>query len=98
MEVEFEDVDLAKIEADKDFTGTLSKSIISVFRKRMWFIRSASDERDFYALKSLNFKRLKGNRNHEYSMRLNDQWRLILVLSKETHPKTVIVVGIEDYH
>ena len=31
-------------------------------------------------------------------MRLNIQWRLILEFDDSASPKTVIVIGIEDYH
>jgi proteic killer suppression protein len=44
----------------------------------MQYIRAASDERDFYALKSLHYEKLHGKRSHQRSMRLNDQFRLIL--------------------
>jgi proteic killer suppression protein len=44
----------------------------------MAIIRNARDERDLRALRSLNYEALKGNRSHQNSIRLNQQWRLIL--------------------
>lgn len=41
---------------------------------------------------------MKGSRKDQYSMRLNDQWRLILEFKGDNPRKVVIVVGIEDYH
>jgi proteic killer suppression protein len=64
----------------------------------MQFIRNAPDERDFFAMRSLRFERLKGGRSHQYSMRLNDQWRLILKLEGSGKDKVVAIVAIEDYH
>jgi len=64
----------------------------------MQIIRAAPDERTFYALKSLRFEKLKGKRSHQCSMKLNDQWRLIVELQGQTPNKVVLVVGIEDYH
>jgi proteic killer suppression protein len=61
-------------------------------------IRAAPDERLFYAVKSLHFEKLKGDRSHQYSMRLNDQWRLILEFEGEGPSKVVWIIGIEDYH
>jgi toxin HigB-1 len=78
MNASFKDSDLDKLETDADFDAGYSEAIVKAFRKRMQQIRSAPDERDFYAQKSLHFEKLKGNRSHQYSMRLNDQWRLIL--------------------
>jgi plasmid maintenance system killer protein len=31
-------------------------------------------------------------------MRLNDQWRLILEIEEDGQGKTLVIVGIEDYH
>jgi proteic killer suppression protein len=98
MDVEFGDKDLSKLEADKDFAGGYSAEAIRGFRKVMQVIRAAKDERDFYAMKSLHFEKLKGNRSHERSMRLNKQWRLILSIAGEVSKAKVTVIGIEDYH
>ena len=75
-----------------------SESITERYRNRLNLIRCAPDERDFYALKSLHFERLSGARAHQRSMRLNQQWRLILEFDGDGADKTVVVVGIEDYH
>ena len=64
----------------------------------MQVIRGAKDERDFYALKSLHYEKLKGNRSHQHSMRLNVKYRLILEYEGAAPDKTVVVVAIEDYH
>jgi len=98
MNPRFKDKDLDRLETDPDFDADYSESIVRAFRKRMQQIRSAVDERDFYALKSLHFEKLQGNRSHQYSMRLNDQWRLILEFEGEGQNKVVLVAAIEDYH
>lgn len=98
MDVAFEDGDLDRLETDAKFDAGYSPAIVKAFRKRIQFIRGATDERDFFALRSLNFEKLKGDRSHQYSMRLNDQWRLILSLRGEAPKKTVVVISIEDYH
>jgi len=98
MEVEFKNDALDKLETDINFNGGYSQAIVSMFRRRMQFIRGATDQRDFYTQKSLHFEKLKGDRSHQYSMRLNGQWRLILTFDKESSPTIVVVVGIEDYH
>jgi proteic killer suppression protein len=64
----------------------------------MQVIRSAPDERTFYKLKSLHFEKLKGNRDHQRSMRLNTQWRLIVEIKPDQPKNIVIVMSIEDYH
>lgn len=94
--VRFADPALAALEqADNPaFSSALTKA----FRLRLQAIRAAADERDFYALKSLRFEKLKGKRAHQRSMRLNDQFRLIVEFDGHGPNKTVVVVAIEDYH
>jgi proteic killer suppression protein len=65
---------------------------------RIQQIDAALDERAFYALKSLHFEKLKGDRAGQYSMRLNNQWRFILGFKKDLSGKIVVVVEIEDFH
>ena len=99
MELEFGDDDLARLETELDFkAGRSDEILVKAFRKRIEFIRAATDERDFYAMRSLRFEKLKGDRSHQYSMRLNDQWRLILEIRSAEPKNIIVVVKIEDYH
>ena len=98
MKVRFADAELERLEVDPTWEGKRLPGDVKAFRKRVQMIRAAMDERDFYALKSLHFEKLKGRRQGQYSMRLNDQWRLILEFEGEGKEKVVLVRGIEDYH
>jgi proteic killer suppression protein len=98
VDVAFEDPQLQKLEKDKSLDGGYSPGVAKAFRKRIWLIRNAPDEREFHAMRSLNFEKLKGNRSDQYSMRLNDQWRLTMSFDGKAPHKTVVVLGIEDYH
>lgn len=98
MEVSFGDNSLDRLETEARFDAGYSPAVVKAYRKRMQQIRAAEDERAFYALKSLHFEKLKGERAHQNSMRLNDQWRLILEIRGSSKDKTIHVVAIEDYH
>jgi len=98
MEVRFEDPDLQRAESDPHFTAGLDAVLLKAFRKRLQFIRAALDERAFYAMKSLHYEKLQGDRAGQRSMRLNDQWRLILRMEEDKAGKQVVVVSIVDYH
>mgnify|MGYP001055037048 CR=1 FL=1 len=98
MDVDFEDASLRRLEADPGFTAGYEAALVKVFRKRMQLIRAALDERAFYAMKSLHYEKLKGNLDGQRSMRLNDQWRLLLRLRQDEGGKTVVVISIADYH
>ena len=98
MDVEHADEKLERLEREQQFTGGFPGDVVRAFRKRMWFLRQAMDERDLYQAKWLHFEKLKGNRAHQRSMRLNKQWRLILELVGASPEKRVLILDIEDYH
>lgn len=98
MEVDFEDESLRRLECEAAYDGGYGHEIAKAFRKRMQLIRAAPDERDFYALKSLHFEKLQGNRVGQCSMRLNEQWRLILRFERRANGKVVVIISIADYH
>lgn len=98
MEIEYDDDDLRRLYFEKAFTAGYSPAIVNGFRRLVQFIRSAMDERDLRAMKGFRFEKLKGNRSHQYSMRINKQWRLIFEIRGEAPRKRIGVIGIEDYH
>ena len=98
MQVRFKDAALDRLETDATFTAGYGQPIVRAFRKCIQIIRAAPDERAFYAMKSLHYEKLQGKRAHQRSMRLNDQYRLIVELEKQGAGKVVVVVSIEDYH
>lgn len=98
MDVDFEDASLRRLEADPGFTAGYEAALVKAFRKRMQLIRAAIDERAFYVMKSLHYEKLKGKLEGHCSMRLNDQWRLLLRLRQDEGGKTVVVISIADYH
>ncbi len=91
MEVVFRDSSLDRLEVDAKFDAGFSRAVVKAFRKRMQYIRGAADERAFYEMKSLHFEKLKGDRKEQHSMKLNDQWRLIVKLEKKSE-KTVVEI------
>jgi len=97
MHVRHTDRRLLRMEQDASYDGGLGREVAKAFRRRMQFIRAAIDERAFYAMKSLHYEKLKGDRLHQRSMRLNDQWRLVLRI-ESTGERTVVIISIEDYH
>jgi len=98
MRVRFGDDKLDRLEADPKFDAGFQQAVIVAFRRRMQMIRSAVDERDLRKITSHHFEKLRGDRTGQYSMRLNDQWRLILTIEGEGDQKTIVVLKIEDYH
>ncbi|MBQ0937563.1 type II toxin-antitoxin system RelE/ParE family toxin [Ideonella paludis] len=98
MKVEFDNCDLDRLETDAQYTAGHSQEVVRAFRKRMQQIRAFKDERDFLAVRSLNFEKLKGNREGQHSIRLNLQWRLIFEIRGDHPCKVIGIVEIVDYH
>ncbi len=97
MNVRFVDKKLERLEIEQAYAARFGPDVVKSFRRKMQAIRSAVDERAFYAMKSLHYEKLKGSRSHQRSMRLNDQFRLILEITNEDG-KTVVIVGIEPHY
>jgi proteic killer suppression protein len=98
MDVRFRDAAYERLETDPKCSGGFDAGIVRAYRNRMNLIRQATDERDIYAFKSWRFEKLKGPRSHQHSIRLNDQWRLILEITGDAPNKVVVIIQIEDYH
>lgn len=98
MDVTFADDRLERLETDPAFNMGMPEGVVRAYRKRLFVIRHAPDERDFRGLRSLHYEKLRGQRQHQRSMRLNDQYRLVVEIEGDGRGKRVRIVGIEDYH
>lgn len=98
MDIEFLDETLDRLEVDPQFSGGYAREVVAAYRRRLQAIRAAVDERDLYAFSSWRFKKLKGDRSHQRSIRLNDQWRLIVEVKPSSPKNILVIISIEDYH
>lgn len=98
LDVGFRDRGLYELATDKNAKSGFPQAVEKDFRLRIQQIVSAVDDSDLYSLTALHFEKLKGDRSHQHSIRLNDQWRLIVELEGEAPNKRIVVVTIEDYH
>jgi toxin HigB-1 len=98
MDVKFKNQSLDRLETDATYSAGFSDGIVKAYRKAMQHIRAASDERMFYTRRSFRFEKLLGDREGQHSLRLNDQWRLIVEMHGDAHDKTLHIIEIVDYH
>ena len=98
MNIRFEDVDLQRMYEDARYRPRRwHRDIVRAYRKVVGWIADSESESDLYALRSLHYEKLKGDRVGQRSVRLNDQYRLILHI--ETKPnKTAVIVEVVDNH
>lgn len=95
----FENEELQRATEDFSYSPKRwSPEILKAYRKKIQILRSAVDERDLRALRSLNLEQLKGDRSGTSSIRLNKQYRLILKFLTEDDGRVVIVIEMVDYH
>lgn len=76
----------------------IGADVTKAFRKKMGFLANAESESDLRSYRALRFEKLKGGRVGQHSIRLNDQWRLILRIGKDAEGHLLIIVEIVDYH
>lgn len=98
MKVRHASANTALIETDKAHKTGLPVAVIASARRKLRFLRQAVDERDIRAMKSLKLEKLLGARKGDYSLRVNDQWRITLSFDDTRSSREIVILTIEDYH
>jgi toxin HigB-1 len=98
MDVEFADKTLAAIETNEAGATGLPVAVIKSARRKLTVLRAAPDDRSLRNWKSLHYEKLKGNREGQRSIRVNDKYRMVFELDNEAEPQKATILSIEDYH
>lgn len=98
MEVQHDDPDLQRIENDVTFRGCFDIDIARQFRRVMLLIRSVPNESELYKFPSRHFEKLKGDRQHQHSLRLNQKWRLIVEIAQKAGGNCVHTKEITNHY
>jgi proteic killer suppression protein len=75
-----------------------SKDIIKQFKKKVQLLVTISMLEQLKQFRGLNFEYLKGDRNGECSIRLNDQFRLIFEEKNENEIEIILVNEISKHY
>jgi len=67
-------------------------------RRKLTVLRAAPDDRTLRNWKSLHYEKLKGDREGQRSIRINNKYRLVFELDNDTTPQKARILAIEDYH
>jgi toxin HigB-1 len=97
MRVEF-DGDLEDILTDKAHKLGLPIAVIRAARLKLLKLEMAPDERTIREWKSLNYKKLSGNREGQRSIRINSQYRIVFKLLDDERPPVIRILEIDDTH
>ena len=91
-------VSFADPETEKVFRGSVSRKlprdIQRTARRKLLYLDDAEDLRDLLAPPGNRLEALRGNRNGQYSIRINDQLRICFFWKDERAQSVEIV----DYH
>jgi toxin HigB-1 len=99
VRIEFADGELRRLYVDLEFAlPQFGPDLTSAYRKKVGFLASASSELDLRAYKALHYEKLRGDREGQHSVRLNQQWRLILRVETDDDGRLLIIIEIVDYH
>lgn len=98
MEIAFVDLGLAEVETVNAGSTGLPVPVIKAVRRKLTVLRAATDDRALRNWKSLHYEKLKGSREGQRSIRVNDKYRIVFTLDSDTEPQKATILLIEDYH
>jgi proteic killer suppression protein len=89
---------LADQETEKIFRGQVSRKLPATIqrtaRRKLLYLEDADDLRDLRSPPGNRLEQLRGDRAGQYSIRINDQWRICFTWQDNKAQQ----VRIEDYH
>lgn len=101
MQVIFKTIELKQLFLipvdDIKFKLPFQKSIVQQYKNRITLLESIEKITDLYSFKSLHFEKLKGEKTGQSSIRLNDQYRLIIEQITDEVVKILIVEISKHY-
>ena len=99
MRIDFEDDDLRRLYEERDFVlPRIGPEVTKAFRKTVGFLVAAPTQADLREYRALRLKKLQGDRQGQYSVRLNRQWRLIIRFETDSDGQLLVVIEVVDYH
>jgi toxin HigB-1 len=98
MDVEHDDPALEILETDSTYTGGFDQAVVRQFRRVMLLIRSVPNETELYKYPSRHFEKLKGDRSHQHSLRIDKKWRLIVELEGRSGGNCLRIIEITNHY
>jgi proteic killer suppression protein len=98
MRFKFKDKNLYLLYTEEKNAHRYPAKVVDAFFDVMAIITSAENENDIRAFKQLHFEKLKGNRKDRISLRLKEQFRLIIEIDRDENGKIIWILEIVDYH
>lgn len=97
LDVKHADPDLLALETDTPQDARYDKGIGKRFRFTMQIVRTVESKGKLHQFGGLRLEKLK-NAETEWSMRLNDRWRLIVEFEGEPPKELIRILRISDHY
>ncbi|MCG8310511.1 MAG: type II toxin-antitoxin system RelE/ParE family toxin [Cytophagales bacterium] len=101
MKVFFETKELASLyKADPERLRGKQRipvTVVKQYQKKVNVLISINELKELYNFRSLNFEALKGDRKGQYSIRLNEQYRLLFRINKNGELELMIIEISKHY-
>jgi proteic killer suppression protein len=100
MRFQFKTKKLEALYTEEKNAHKYPSEVIDNFFEVMEILDAIPNEIALYQYKGIRFEKLKGKRGklQQRSIRLNQQWRLILTIEKDEEGNFISLIDIEDYH
>ncbi len=98
MKIEFADERLRLICTTEAHKLGLPIAVIRSAQRKLLELEQAPDERTLRNWKSLNYKKLSGEREGQRSIRVNDQYRIVFLIVNDERPPLIRILEIDDTH
>lgn len=98
MKVRYADEQTSLVETDQAHRLCLPVVVVKAARRRIRVLRRCLDERDIRAIPSFHYEKLRGKRDGQRSIRVNDQWRLIVRVDRECDPIEIEIIEISNHY
>ncbi|WP_321471939.1 type II toxin-antitoxin system RelE/ParE family toxin [uncultured Paludibaculum sp.] len=98
MDFRFANRDLERLYTHNEGASRYPAEVVLLFRRRVRQIEGAQDIRDLRTPRSLHYEKLGGKLAGLSSLRLNDQWRLILCEEETKAGKRMVIREISKHY
>ena len=99
MLIEYLNEELRLLAEDSTYrTKRFHPNLVRAYRKKLDIIITAPNEQSLRSFKSLRLEKLQGDRDGQYSIRLDSQFRMILRFKRVEPHKVAVLIEIVDYH
>jgi len=98
VHIGFRDAKLQRTFAEGKDHARLGSNVFRAFLQKVQILADVDSEADLYAIKSLHFEKLAGDRQGQRSVRLNKRFRLVFTIHKTEDGSLAWIIEVVDYH